>query len=227
MKRRIYSCIALLLAMQVWAQNLKPTKEKALLSGKVTNFKGKILPNEIIMFENDKTKQMFKAHTNTQGKFQMLIPVNGTYSLKYKNFSQDIEYTKMLVPDAEEASYEVIIKIEPAKEFVLSNVYFETGKSNLKPSSYKGLNDLVEVLSLKKTMVVEIQGHTDDVGSAADNVRLSQQRADAVKKYLSSKGINNQRIKAVGYGALEPVADNSSEEGRAKNRRTSLKVISE
>lgn len=209
------------------AQELKPTDKLALLNGVVTNFKGKVLSNEIILFENDKTKSVHKAHTNEQGRFSMLIPVNALYSLKYKNFTADVEYTKMSVPADKEAVYEVAIKIDPPKEFVLTNVFFDTGKSSLKPSSNKALNDLAEVLKLKKNMVIELQGHTDDVGLAGDNLRLSQQRAESVRNYLLAKGINSERIKAVGYGALMPIADNSNEEGRAKNRRTGLKVIKE
>jgi outer membrane protein OmpA-like peptidoglycan-associated protein len=133
----------------------------------------------------------------------------------------------MAIPDDKEATYEVEIKIDPPKNFVLENVYFDTGKSTLKPSSNKALNDLAEVLKLKSTMEVQIEGHTDDVGNEADNLKLSQERADAVKKYLSSKGIAAARVTAKGFGQTMPVADNATEEGRSKNRRTSLKVIKE
>ena len=76
-------------------------------------------------------------------------------------------------------------------------------------------------------MVVEIQGHTDNVGKEDDNLKLSQERADEVKKYLISKGIEESRVTAKGYGATMPIADNATEPGKSKNRRTSLKVIKE
>ena len=227
MKKKLLSSFFLLCSIVMRTQELKPTDKMALLNGVVTNFKGKTLANEIIVFEDDKTKSRYKAHTDERGKFSMLIPVNALYSLKYKNFTSDVENTKMSVPADKEAIYEVAIKIDPPKEFILTNVFFDTGKSSLKPSSNKALNDLAEVLNLKKKMVIELQGHTDDVGSAGDNLRLSQQRAEAVRNYLLSKGISAERIKATGYGALMPIADNASEEGRAKNRRTGLKVISD
>jgi outer membrane protein OmpA-like peptidoglycan-associated protein len=133
----------------------------------------------------------------------------------------------MTISDDKEATYEVRIKIDPPKNFILDNVYFDTGKSTLKPTSNKALNDLVEVLKLKSNMFIEIQGHTDNVGTEESNLKLSQDRANAVKNYLVNKGIVNDRITSIGYGQSIPIADNSSEEGKAKNRRTSLKVIKE
>jgi len=215
------------MVFQIQAQQLAPTDNMALLKGIVTNFKGQPLMNEIIIFHNARTQQSLQAHTNAAGRFEMLVPVNATYDLRYKNFTLDMQYTKMQVPADPEATYEVQIRIDPPKEFVLKNVYFETGKSILQPSSYKALNDLVEVLKLKSAMVIEIQGHTDNVGSNPDNLKLSQDRAEAVKKYLLSKGIAAGRVGAKGFGHTRPVAENDTEEGRARNRRTSLKVISQ
>jgi OmpA-OmpF porin, OOP family len=225
MKKLILFSVFLISAMPVISQTLVPTAQMALLQGTVTNFKGKVLANEIIIFSNDKTKENFQVNTNAKGKFEALVPVDATYSLKYKTFTTDQDYTKLTIPADQEATYDVEIKIDPPKNFVLENVYFDTGKSTLKASSNKALNDLVEVLKLKNTMVVEIEGHTDDVGKAEENLKLSQDRADAVKKYLIAKGVPAGRVTAKGYGHTLPVADNTSEQGRSKNRRTSLKVV--
>lgn len=222
-----FTVLFLLAANLLIAQNLVPTDKLALLKGVVTDFKGKPLAKEIIMFSNDKTKAVVKVNTDAAGKFAVLIPVNALYSLKYKNFTTDMDYTKMNVPADKEATYEVEIKIDPPKDFVLDNVYFESGKSALKPTSFKALNDLVEILKIKNTMVVEIQGHTDNIGKEEENLKLSQARADEVRKYLISKGITDSRVSAKGYGQTMPVADNANEAGKAKNRRTSLKVIKE
>ncbi len=217
----------LFFALNINSQNLKPTDKLALLTGSVTNFKGKPLAKEIIIFSNDKTKALVKVNTDANGKFEVLIPVNATYSLKYKNFTTDVDYTKMTVPADKEATYEVGIKIDPPKDFVLDNVYFDSGKSILKPNSHKALDDLVEILRIKNTMVVEIQGHTDDVGKPEENLKLSQERAESVKKYLEGKGIEAARVSAKGYGQTQPIADNANDAGKSKNRRTSLKVIKE
>jgi len=227
MRKYFFIAFFCLLIYSFNSQTLKPTNQLALLKGLVTNFKDKILSNEIIIFYNNKTKTSIKIVTDANGKFQVLVPVNNTYSLKYKTFTADQDYTKMTISDDKEATYEVRIKIDPPKNFILDNVYFDTGKSTLKPTSNKALNDLVEVLKLKSNMFIEIQGHTDNVGTEESNLKLSQDRANAVKNYLVNKGIVNDRITSIGYGQSIPIADNSSEEGKAKNRRTSLKVIKE
>lgn len=221
----VFFLLACLLRLN--GQNLKPTDKLALLRGTVTNFKGKALSNEVILLVDEKSKVEYKISTNPNGKFDLLVPVNATYVLKYKSFTMDVNYTKMKIPADKEAEYEVLIKIDPPKEFVLENVYFDSGKSTLKPESNSALNNLVEVLKAKSGMQVEIQGHTDNVGSEEDNLKLSQGRAETVKKYLVAKGIAESRILAKGYGSSQPIADNTSPEGKAKNRRTSLKVIKE
>lgn len=122
---------------------------------------------------------------------------------------------------------ELTIQVEPAKVYTLENVFFDTGLSTLKPESYKALNDLVEVMKLKSTLVIEIDGHTDNTGTSEINQKLSQDRADAVKSYLIKKGIAASRVTAKGFGDTMPVADNSTDEGKAKNRRTEVKIIKE
>ncbi len=210
-----------------YSQKLVPTDKLALLTGTVTNFNGKVLSKEEILFVSSKTKAVTKIITDDAGKFEVLVPVNATYNIKYKNFITDMDYTQLEVPADKESTYEVQIKLDPPREYVLKDVYFDTGKSTLKPNSFKALNDLVEVLKLKNNLEIEIQGHTDDVGKPEDNLKLSQERAETVKKYLSSKGIAATRVVAKGYGQTQPIADNSNEAGKAKNRRTSLKILKE
>jgi len=82
-------------------------------------------------------------------------------------------------------------------------------------------------MKLKETLVVEIAGHTDSTASAETNQKLSENRAQSVRNYLIKKGINKERITAVGYGETQPVADNGTEEGRQKNRRTEVRIIRE
>lgn len=221
----LFPLAAFMIGPGVAAQNA--SAGNALLQGTVTNFKGKPLPGEIVLFVDQKAARTVKVTSDEQGRFTVKVPAGATYELKYKNFTVDMAYTTMQIPATPNATYNVQVKIDPPREFVLENVYFDTGKSSLKPSSNKALNDLAEVLKLKKTMEVEIQGHTDNVGSDESNMSLSQARAEAVKKYLVNKGIPASRITAKGYGPSMPVTDNNTEEGRAQNRRTSLKVLKE
>lgn len=108
--------------------------------------------------------------------------------------------------------------------FVLDKVEFDTGSSNLRPSSQAQLNNMVKVLGAYKNVHVEVQGHTDNVGSAAGNTALSQKRADSVMKFLAGKGVGAGRMSAKGYGPDKPRASNDTAEGKQKNRRVELKV---
>jgi len=107
----------------------------------------------------------------------------------------------------------------------MSDILFEFGKADLKPELRENLSAIGAILqSLLTNSNIIIEGHTDNVGSAATNKKLSEQRANAVMQYLIERGIDKKRLKSVGYGLEKPVADNKTEEGRAKNRRVELVI---
>jgi OmpA-OmpF porin, OOP family len=113
--------------------------------------------------------------------------------------------------------------------WVIKDVKFDFDKSNIKPEFYPGLDQVVKVLKENTNMKVkvEVQGHTDSVGTQQYNQKLSERRAMSVMNYLVSKGIARNRLSASGYGFSRPVATNETEEGRAKNRRVQLDPIRE
>jgi outer membrane protein OmpA-like peptidoglycan-associated protein len=136
----------------------------------------------------------------------------------------------MLSQKSPDSTYEKNIPLQPIEvnaSIVLNNIFFETKKYELDPKSQIELDRLVQLLNDNPTVKIEIGGHTDNVGKPADNLTLSNNRAKSVVTYLISKGIAAQRLVAKGYGETKPVADNKTEDGRAKNRRTELKVISQ
>ena len=108
----------------------------------------------------------------------------------------------------------------------LRNVFFDFDKSELLPRSFVELDKLVRVMRTYPDMTVELSGHTDSRGDDAYNLRLSLRRAQAVADYLQLQGIAGSRLQARGAGSREPVADNTTDEGRDLNRRVELKVIS-
>src|SRR5690606_26153334 len=103
-------------------------------------------------------------------------------------------------------------------------VFFDFDKSVLKDESKPDLNRAVEFLRQNPGISVEIAGHTDSVGNAPYNKKLSQSRAEAVRQYLVNGGIAASRLEANGYGEERPIADNGTEEGRARNRRVEMRV---
>lgn len=106
---------------------------------------------------------------------------------------------------------------------VLRGVTFEIGRSTLRPESYTVLDIVAASLVANPEIAIEVGGHTDNTGSAATNLRLSQARADAVRAYLASKGVTPNRMSARGYGSVQPVAPNSTPAGRSQNRRVELR----
>ncbi len=111
------------------------------------------------------------------------------------------------------------------KRRITLNVQFDTNKSTIRNNSYKDIDDLAEVLKKQPDLKVVIEGHTDNVGKAAYNKKLSERRAEAVRKYLIDKsGIAASRIKAEGYGPDKPIADNKTKQGRQKNRRVEAEL---
>lgn len=109
---------------------------------------------------------------------------------------------------------------------VLRNIYFDFDKATFKQDSYNELNKLETMMKQNGGLQVEISGHTDIVGSKDYNKKLSQRRADAVKNFLTSKGIDARRVKAVGYGEEKPLASNDDDkDGRELNRRVEFKVL--
>ncbi len=115
-------------------------------------------------------------------------------------------------------------QITIGSSLVLNNIFYSSASSSLLKESFAELNTLVKLLNENPSLKVEIEGHTDNVGSEQYNNNLSQKRADAVKNYLVEKGIAESRLKSRGYGFTKPIADNSTEEGRAKNRRTQIRI---
>lgn len=119
---------------------------------------------------------------------------------------------------------EVKPEVQKAVALAITGVTFETAKAIIKTSSNKELDNAVKVLNENPTIKLEIEGHTDSSGDDAMNLKLSQERADAVKDYLVNKGIEAKRLTAKGYGETKPIADNNTKEGRAKNRRVDFKI---
>ena len=110
------------------------------------------------------------------------------------------------------------------RPIVLKNIYFESGSASLSAISDVELNILSQLMKSNPSVIVQINGHTDDVGTEQSNILLSQQRADAVVKRLIQLGIPAKSLLAKGYGESRPVSANNSEAGRQRNRRIEFEV---
>lgn len=196
---------------------------------RVINEAGLPYEGDQILFVGQTRKDTHKGTTDAKGTFSIDLPTGQVYDIRIKSIGEELEYNELGIPTLNEGeSFEDVvltITYEAAKSYTLNSLQFESGKATLKPESYNLMDDLVEIMRLKPKMNIMVCGHTDSDGDDANNLVLSQNRADAVKKYLTSKGIAASRIKAVGYGETKPIADNSTESGKAQNRRTEIKVL--
>ena len=210
-----------------FSQKLEPTEKDALLKVSVINEKEKPEPGEKVIFQNLNDKKEYSGVTGADGTFDILVPKGSHYNIRYKTLSSEADYTKMEVPDNknERLSIEVVIQFEKPRRYTLDNVYFETGKADIRPSSFRFIDEVAEYMRLKKDLVIEISGHTDNVGTPESNLKLSQDRADAVRNYLIKKGVASGRVTAKGYGDTQPVSSNDSESGRQQNRRTEVRIL--
>ena len=117
--------------------------------------------------------------------------------------------------------------LEAGKSFNLDNVYFSTNSFAINSVVSQVLEEFADYLLLNENLIIEINGFTDNVGSAIDNQILSERRAEAVCNLLLSYGVPSSRISFNGFGESYPIADNSTEAGRAQNRRTEFKILDE
>ena len=204
----------------------------------LTVFKGKVIDAitkdpveaaiEIILNETGKTYTSLHSNSAT-GKFLLSLPAGANYGISvvadgYLFHSENFDLPKgdgfnSVTKDIE------LKNIKVGSNITLRNVFFDTGKWEVKADSYSELERLVTLLNDVSALKIEISGHTDNVGSISFNELLSQKRADAVVNYLLANGVDEKRLSAKGYVQSKPVDSNETTEGRAANRRTEFEII--
>ncbi len=214
---------------------------KKNISGSVVDCStGSPVPGVMVVAKDAKGNQVYSGSTDAGGKFSFQMDEFASVETSLSAGGYDAANLRMNIAADDEleafnASPLCITKEKPKpvevnKAIVLKNVQYDFGKATLNPSSYVVFDSLVHLMNDYPGMKVEISAHTDDVGSDADNQKLSERRAENCVKYLVSKGISRDRVVAKGYGETMPVAPNKVDgkdnpEGRKLNRRTELKVL--
>jgi outer membrane protein OmpA-like peptidoglycan-associated protein len=163
------------------------------------------------------------------GTYELKLPLGSNYTISASAPNYYPLY-EMLSIGNERSSIKifkdlVIIPIEVGQSIRLNNIFFETGKSKLKPESFSELDRVADFLKNNPDIKIEIGGHTDNVGKAASNMKLSQARATAVANYIIAKGLKKENIVSKGYGMTKPVATNKTKEGKAQNRRVEFTIL--
>lgn len=217
------------LCLAVSSFTLHAQVAKAPVKVKVKGFDGKPYANDKVFFVGQKSKQTISGVTNPAGQFVIQLPCGDIYDIRIQSIGDEIEYNTLEIPAVKPGEFfeeaELLIEYDPGSSFSFTNLQFEPAKADLKAASYVHLKNLVEIMKRKTDFKIQIAGHTDSDGEESANQLLSQKRAESVKNYLISQGIEAGRISVKGFGESNPIADNATVQGKAQNRRTEIRVL--
>ncbi|MFT3739102.1 MAG: OmpA family protein [Breznakibacter sp.] len=208
---------------------LTPLANTYTLKGKVLDVETKqpIRAMVNIFSANADTNLVAVKTDSINGNYQLILGGEGPYAAVisaegYFFANQTIAFAKDSLTLSKDFELQ---KMKQGVKIVIENILFDTGKSTLLPQSFKELDKLAALLLENPTVRIEVSGHTDNVGSAAGNKKLSKARALSVKNYLFGKGVPEKNLEYEGYGSEQPVADNKTAKGKAQNRRVEIKVL--
>jgi outer membrane protein OmpA-like peptidoglycan-associated protein len=221
------------------AADAPPAMTLATPDANTTYFVGKVvdgltnapLEAEVMLSDNQKNIVITRVYSDpTTGEFKIPIPAGENFGLTvesedYLFYSINFQRNQ-LNPNQEIRRQIALRKAEVGSIEVLKNIFFPINKSTIKAESLVELDRVYELLKVYPNLVIRINGHTDNVGDAAYNQQLSEQRAQAVARYLLNYGISPERVSAKGFGETQPIAPNNVEVGgRALNRRTEIEIL--
>ena len=183
---------------------------------------------ELINLETNETESLVSSDS-VSGTYLIVLTQGAEYAL-YVNRKQylfkSLNFNYSAVRDYEPIILDIDLeKASGGTRAILQNIFFDVDKYDLKEKSITELQKILRFLKENPSIKVEISGHTDNSGTAAYNVQLSEKRAQSVNNFLIENGVEPDRLSTRGYGSDQPIADNATEEGRQKNRRIEFKII--
>ena len=213
-------------------QKLIDEKVVTILRGKVIDENTAAPLNAIVtLVDNENGKVLSKIYSDpTTGDFELHIPHGGNYGVTTESVGYLFNSINFNLPKFAEYqeidTHIIMVKTEIGSKVVLRNIFFDVGKFNLKDQSISEIQNVQELLTKNPELKVQINGHTDNTGDANSNKSLSLKRANAVVDYLISKGVDQTRVSAKGFGSERPIVSNDDESGgREVNRRTEIEVV--
>ena len=196
---------------------------------------GKVLDSEtkkpivakLQFIDSEKSALASVLVSDSAGNYKARLPEKKTYGIEItaKGYLFYLDVINLSKETTDEVVKDFTLQaLEVGAKVVMKNIFFETGKANLKDESYSQLNNVIEFMKDNPSLKLEISGHTDNVGSQSSNMKLSQARAKAVVDYMVIQGIKTERLTFKGYGPSQPIAANTNAEGKAQNRRVEFKI---
>jgi outer membrane protein OmpA-like peptidoglycan-associated protein len=201
------------------------------VKGRVFDVKtGKGLPSAVELTDLETRQTMSRLQTDETGNYLITLPVGKDYAFTVNRKGYLFYSDNFSLTEEADSIFNIDIGLQPIEAnatIVLKNIFFDLNEYELREESQVELDKIVQLMKENPTLKIQINGHTDNIGKPKDNLVLSENRAREVIKFLTQNGIQQQRLTFKGFGATQPIADNLTEKGRAKNRRTELKVISQ
>ena len=208
-----------------------------IVRNKVTN---QLLPNTIVKFWNGCTGEEVEIFSNDQAEYEYCAKPGCDYMIKGMKENYSGDFVKLPAAELTSANLWKDVLLTPTSDgpsigagtvIVLENIYYDFNKSAIRTGAARELDELVVMMQAYSSMMIELSSHTDSRGGGDYNLKLSQARAESAKQFLRSKGINDNRVRAVGYGESQPRNKcidgvNCTEEDHQYNRRTEVKVTS-
>lgn len=205
---------------------------QVLIKGKILNSKnGKPVKTELRFKEKNKINgEQTIIKNDDDGSFSFILPQGKEFELVIEgaNYFKIVDKISLLDSNVKAKilkNYRIEPYLDSGEVAVMSNILYDFGTANISESSFGELDKMVQKFKQQNKSIIEISGHTDDLGSDAYNLKLSQNRANSVLNYLVEKGIRPWRLKAKGYGEQVPISSNATEEGRTQNRRVEMLIL--
>lgn len=218
--RPFYSTIILLLPLFAYAQESAITAE-----GKITDSHTNKGIKASIRYSSIPTGSIFGRFNDSTFSFAIFGSSKYQITAEAKGYNPR---TVIVDPKDIDASKKVIRNIEltPTGQTIrLSHLIFAQGKSTIDPKSYPELDEVVQMMKENPKIEIRLEGHTDNQGGSKANMELSQERVDATKKYIVSKGISKGRIETKAFGGTQPLSNEMTQEARALNRRVEMRIL--
>lgn len=208
------------------------TMRLTVVKGKVSDCAdNKSVYSSINVTDNATNMELQAIMTDPEtGEYTITLPSGRNYAMTVSSDGYLFHSENFNIPPAskyQEVSKDIcMLSMDPGSKIVLNNVFFDTGSSNLSQESHGELERLANIFLVYPGLVIEVSGHTDNLGNRMYNIQLSQQRAEAVRQYLIKLGVQPSQVVAKGYGPDRPCDSNATEAGRKKNRRVEAKILS-
>ena len=185
----------------------------------------------IEIIDNAKNQVIASFTSNSaSGNYLVSLPAGKNYGIAVKKENYLFHSENFDIPMT--AAFQEVVKdvalknVTVGSKIILKNIFFDYGKSTIRPESTNELERLTKLLNDVPSLKIEISGYTDSKGSAEFNQKLSENRAKAILDYLIKVSIAADRLTSIGYGKEQPIASNDTDDGRQMNRRTEFKVLS-